>query len=55
MSGAGDGRVRVPDQRDLLTQLTEVVMLADREGYYDAADWIGARMREQHGEGGIHA
>ncbi len=37
----------MPSQDSLLDQLTEVISLANQHGYYDAADWIGERLRER--------
>jgi hypothetical protein len=34
----------VNDQRSVTDQLKELVLLADRNGLYDAADWLRARL-----------
>lgn len=36
----------------VIGQLTEVIILANQHGYDNAADWIGARLRERHERAG---
>lgn len=36
------------ENEDPLGQLTEVIILANQHGYEEAANWIGARLRERH-------
>ena len=36
----------VPDQRSVTDQLNELVLLANRNGLYDAADWLRERLEE---------
>jgi hypothetical protein len=36
----------VQDQRSLTDQLKDLILLANRNGMYDAADWLQARIAE---------
>lgn len=38
-----------PDQRSVMDQLKDLVLLANQNGLYDAADWLRARLDQSSG------
>lgn len=40
--------VMMPDQRSVTDQLKDLVVLANRRGLYDAADWIQSRLQKHN-------
>lgn len=38
------GALMAPDQRSVTDQLRDLVLLANQNGLYDAADWLQARL-----------
>jgi len=38
--------IRLNDQRSLTAQLRDLVLLANKNGLYDAADWVETHLRQ---------